>query len=345
MKTALICGVSGQDGAYLAKFLLNKGYRVVGTSRDAQVATFANLDRLSIKEHVERESMVLTDFRSTLQTIAKIRPDEIYNLAGQTSVGLSFQQPVEAMDSISVGTLNLLEAVRFLGNLDIRIYNASSSECFGDTEGEVASEKSAFRPRSPYAVAKAAAHWAVVNYRESYNLFAANGILFNHESPLRPERFVTKKIISAACRISTGNQCTVKLGNLMIQRDWGWAPEYVDAMWRMLQKPKPEDFVVATGRSYSLADFAATAFREVGLDWRNYVEADSQLHRPADIMCSKGNATKAYDELGWKSTYNMPDVVRMMIQAELNGRESVEVPSIHMDSTSVSNKKLQTEEV
>jgi GDPmannose 4,6-dehydratase len=317
MKTALICGVSGQDGAYLAKLLLEKGYRVFGTSRDAQASNFANLHRLSIADYVERESMVLTDFRSALQTIAKTKPDEIYNLAGQTSVGLSFQQPVETMDSISVSTLNLLEAVRFLGS-EIRVYSASSSECFGETGIEGASEQTPFRPRSPYAVAKAAAHWAVVNYREAYGLFAANGILFNHESPLRPERFVTKKIIRAACRIRRGSEHSVKLGNVAIQRDWGWAPEYVEAMWRILQQPKADDFVVATGVAYSLADFAAAAFGELGLDWRDHVEFDEQFQRPSDIRCSKGNAGKAHADLGWKATYTMPDVVRMMVQAELN---------------------------
>jgi GDPmannose 4,6-dehydratase len=321
MKTALICGVSGQDGAYLAKLLLEKGYRVCGTSRDAQVANFANLDRLSITDHVERESMVLTDFRSTLQTITKTKPDEVYNLAGQSSVALSFQQPVETIDSISVGTLNLLEAVRFLGS-DIRIYNASSSECFGDTGAEAATEQTPFHPRSPYAVAKAAAHWVTVNYRDAYGMFAANGILFNHESPLRPERFVTKKIVRAACRIRAGSQSTVKLGNLAIQRDWGWAPEYVEAMWRILQHRKPDDFVIATGSVYSLADFTAAAFGELGLDWRDHVELDHDLERPSDIMCSKGDAAKAHAELGWKSTYVMPDVVRMMVQAE---RSSVDV--------------------
>jgi GDPmannose 4,6-dehydratase len=316
MKTALICGVSGQDGAYLAKLLLEKGYHVVGTSRDAQVANFANLDRLSIADHVERESMVLTDFRSTLQTIAKVKPDEVYNLAGQSSVALSFQQPVETIESISVGTLNLLEAVRFLGS-ETRIYNASSSECFGDTGAEGASEQTPFHPRSPYAVAKAAAHWAVANYRDAYGLFAANGILFNHESPLRPERFVTKKIICAACRIRGGSLNAVKLGNLAIQRDWGWAPEYVEAMWRILQQPKADDFVIATGSAYSLADFAAAAFGELSLDWRDHVDVDQDLQRPSDIMFSKGNAGKAYAELRWKSSYTMPDVVRMMVEAEL----------------------------
>jgi GDPmannose 4,6-dehydratase len=224
------------------------------------------------------------------------------------------------MDSISVGTLNLLEAVRFLGS-DIKIYNASSSECFGDTGADAATEQTPFHPRSPYAVAKAAAHWAVVNYRDAYGLFAANGVLFNHESPLRPERFVTKKIICSACRIRAGKQNAVKLGNLAIQRDWGWAPEYVEAMWRILQQPKADDFVVATGSAYSLADFTAAAFGELGLDWHDHVELDNELQRPSEIMCSKGDARKAYAELGWKPSYTMPDVVRMMVQAKFDEGE------------------------
>jgi len=332
MKTALICGVSGQDGAYLAKLLLEKGYHVIGTSRDAQVGNFANLDQLSIADQVERQSMVLTDFRSTLQTIAKAKPDEVYNLAGQSSVALSFEQPVETMDSISVGTLNLLEAVRFLGS-GIRVYNASSGECFGDTADGAASEQTPFRPRSPYAVAKAAAHWAVVNYRDAYGLFAANGVLFNHESPLRPERFVTKKIICAACRIKTGSQYALKLGNLAIQRDWGWAPEYVEAMWRILQQPKADDFVIATGSAYSLADFVAAAFGELGLDWRDHVQIDQKLQRPSDIMFSKGDPQKACADLGWKSSYAMPDVVRLMVEAEFNGTRELAERTLPARST------------
>ena len=315
MRTALICGISGQDGAYLAKLLLEKGYRVVGTSRDALASSFFNLHQLSIFDDVELESMVLTDFRSALQTLEKTKPDEVYNLAGQSSVGLSFQQPVEAMESICIGTLNLLESIRFLGS-EIRLYNASSSECFGHTGLEAASEETPFRPRSPYAVAKAAAHWAVVNYRQAYGLFAANGILFNHDSPLRPERFVTKKIVSAACRIKAGQQQDIRLGDLAIRRDWGWAPEYVDAMWRIIQHSIPDDFVVATGSAYSLEEFVNAAFTQLGLDWRNYVEIDNTLARPSEIMCNRGNAAKAYAKLGWKPNYNMPDVVRMMVDDE-----------------------------
>ena len=237
-KRALISGISGQDGAYLAKLLLGKGYQVFGTARDAQMASFRNLETLGIRQQVTLLSMALNDFRSVLQTLSKAKPDEVYNLAGQSSVGLSFEQPVETLESISIGTLNLLEAIRFLQQ-PIRLYSAGSSECFGDTGGAPADETTSFHPRSPYAVAKSAAHWEVANYREAYSLFACTGILFNHESPLRPERFVTRKIISAACRIAAGSGEKLQLGNISIARDWGLASEYVDAMWRMLQQDDP----------------------------------------------------------------------------------------------------------
>ena len=222
MKKALICGVSGQDGTYLAKLLLEKGYEVFGGSRDAQMSSFNNLIKIGIKDNVKLVSINIHDFRSVLQTIIKIKPDEIYNLAGQSSVGLSFDQPVETLESIAVGTLNLLEAIRF-SQLPIRFYNAGSSECFGDTGDYAADENTPFRPRSPYAVAKATAYWEVANYREAYRLFACTGILFNHESPLRPERFVTQKIISTIRRISNGSNEKLNLGNIEIARDWGWA--------------------------------------------------------------------------------------------------------------------------
>lgn len=315
MKKALICGISGQDGAYLAQILLDKGYEVYGTVRDAQMATFYNLGRLGLRDRVRVESMALNDFRSVLQTLAKIKPDELYNLAGQSSVGLSFQQPVETLESISVGTLNILEAIRFV-DLPIRFYNAGSSECFGDTGGAAADETTPFRPRSPYAVAKATAFWEVANYREAYGLFACSGILFNHESPLRPERFVTKKIVSSACRIARGAQEKLSLGNISICRDWGWAPEYVEAMWRMLQQEKPDDFVIATGTTSSLEEFVAEAFSCVGLDWHDHVLTDPALLRPTDIAVGKGNPAKAYWQLGWKAEYVMRDVVRMMVQSE-----------------------------
>ena len=316
MKTALICGVSGQDGAYLARLLLGKDYRVVGTSRDAQVARFDNLKRLGVRDDIEYCSMVLTDFRSTLQTLARVKPEEVYNLAGQSSVGLSFDQPVETMESVSLGTLNLLEAVQFLAQ-PIRVYNASSTECYGETGIDGADETTPFRPRSPYAVAKAASHWTVVNYREAYGLFAANGILSNHKSPLRPERFVTRKIVCAACRIKAGTQCELRLGNLAVKRDWGWAPEYVEAMWRILQHDTPEDFVIATGQAHSLEEFVSYAFAALGLDWRDYVEVDPALYRPSEILLNRGNAAKARSKLGWEAKFAMDDVARMMVEAEL----------------------------
>jgi GDPmannose 4,6-dehydratase len=318
MKKALIFGISGQDGSYLAELLLSKGSEVYGASRDAQVASFNNLVRLGIRERISLESVSLVDFRSVLQALMKIQPDEVYNLAGQSSVALSFQQPVETLESIAQGTLNLLEAIRFTGR-PIRMYNAGSSECFGDT-GDRADETTPFRPRSPYAVAKAAAFWEVANYREAYGLFACSGILFNHESPLRPDRFVTKKIIAAACRIAAGSHEKLKLGNVSIERDWGWAPEYVEAMWLMLQHDQPEDYVVATGESHRLEEFVDSAFSCVGLDWRDHVAIDPSLLRPADISIGRANPTRAKERLGWRARYRMPDVVRMMVDAERDER-------------------------
>jgi GDPmannose 4,6-dehydratase len=315
-RRAMICGISGQDGSYLTQFLLSKGYEVYGTARDAQMSTFHNLTRLGIRDRVGTESMVLNDFRSVLQTLDKIKPDELYNLAGQSSVGLSFQQPVETLESISVGTLNLLEAIRFI-NSPIRFYNAGSSECFGDTCGSAADEATPFRPRSPYAVAKAAAFWEVANYREAYGLFACSGILFNHESPLRPERFVTKKIIAAACRIANGSGEKLELGNISISRDWGWAPEYVEAMWLMLQQDLPEDYVIATGETNSLEDFVAEAFKCVGLNWREHVKTDPSLFRPTEITLGLGNPDKAHKHLGWEAHRKMRDVVMLMVSEEL----------------------------
>lgn len=310
-KRALICGVSGQDGSYLAKLLLEKGCEVYGTSRDAQMCGFQNLDRLGIRRDVELESMAPNDFRSVLKTIAKIRPDEVYNLAGQSSVALSFEQPVETLESITLGTLNLLESIRFV-NPSIRFYNAGSSECFGDTNGVPADENTPFRPRSPYAVAKAAAFWEVANYREAYGIYACSGILFNHESPLRPERFVTQKVVSAASRIAAGSSERLQLGNLAIQRDWGWAPEYVEAMWLMLQQETVDDYVIATGQSNSLEVFVDEAFRIYGLDWREHVFTSKTLLRPTDILVGCGNPARARERLGWVAKSDMRDVVRMM---------------------------------
>lgn len=315
MKKALICGISGQDGAYLAKLLLDKGYIVCGTSRDAQMSSFNNLVRLGVHDQVKLVSMATTDFRSVLQVLTRFAPDEVYNLAGQSSVGLSFEQPVETLESMATATLNLLEAIRFMGQ-PIRFYNAGSSECFGNTGGEPADENTPFRPRSPYGVAKATAFWEVANYREAYGLFACSGILFNHESPLRPERFVTQKIVTAACRIAAGSRETLQLGNTAIERDWGWAPEYVEAMWRMLQQERPEDYVIATGASYPLESFIEAAFSAAGLDWHDHVIIDQSLFRPSEIARGQGNPTKARQQLGWQAQYQMPAVARMMVEAK-----------------------------
>jgi GDPmannose 4,6-dehydratase len=317
-KRALICGISGQDGAYLARLLLEKGYTVIGTSRDMQITPFQHLARLNIRDKIQFESMAITDFRSVLQVLIKVMPDEIYNLAGQSSVALSFQQPVETLESIGLGTLNLLEAVRFVDR-PVRIYSASSGECFGDTGGDAADELTPLRPRSPYAVAKSAAFWEVANYREAYGLFACSGLLFNHESPLRPERFVTRKVVAAACRIAAGNKEKLRLGNIDIQRDWGWAPEYVDAMWRMLQQAAPDDFVIATGESHSLRSFVAEAFSCVGLDWQDWVVTDENFMRPTDLAVGRANPEKAQRILGWRAQARMPQVVRMMVDAERSG--------------------------
>jgi len=318
VKTALILGVSGQDGAYLAQLLLDRGYTVFGGSRDAQMQSFANLARLGIRDRVAVESVSLNDFRSVIQTLSKIQPDEVYNLSGQSSVALSFEQPVETLESIAFGALNLLEAIRFNGRAT-KLYNAGSSECFGDLPAGPADETTPFRPRSPYAVAKAAAFWEVANYREAYDLFACSGILFNHESPLRPERFVTRKVIAAACRIAGGAKETLHLGDLGIARDWGWAPEYVEAMWLMLQQPEPDDYVVATGQTNRLEDFVAVAFAGLGLDWREHVVSDPGLARPNELRMSRANPTKAHAQLGWKAEYAMPDVVRLMMEREVRG--------------------------
>lgn len=320
-KRALICGISGQDGGYLARLLLDKGYEVFGTSRNVQSTNLDRLARLGIQDKVTLTSATLTDFRSILRTLADIRPVEVYNLSGQSSVGLSFDQPVETIESITVSTVNLIEAIRFLDD-KIRFYNAGSSECFGDTGSVAANEQTLFQPRSPYGVAKSAAHWIVRNYREAYGVFACSGILFNHESPLRPRQFVTQKIIDGACAIQAGTLDTLRLGNLDITRDWGWAPEYVDAMWRMLQTETPDDFVVATGEAHSLSEFAACAFETVGLDWRNHVSIDAGAFRPLDIAYNRGDASKAAAVLDWRATLTMPDIVKRMVAARLEQRSA-----------------------
>ena len=310
-KTALIFGISGQDGAYLSELLISQGYKVHGTSRDVEINEFLALKNLGIYEYVNLHSVSLTDFRSILKVIEKVCPDEIYNLAGQSSVGLSFEQPLETLESISIGTFNILESIRFMGG-DFLFYNACSSEAFGDNGNIPANENTPFRPKSPYGVAKASAFWQVSNYRESYGLSACSGILFNHESYLRPQRFVTQKICKAAARIAMGSKETLTLGDLSIKRDWGWAPEYVEAMWKMLNQKKQCDFVIATGKLSSLSEFVECAFSTLNLNWESHVKSNPKLYRPSEIRSIYGSPQKAIKELNWKAEKLMPEVAKLM---------------------------------
>jgi GDPmannose 4,6-dehydratase len=325
-KKALIFGVSGQDGALLAQLLLNKGYAVVGTSRDAQLSTFRNLDFLKISDKVRTVSANPVDFRSVLDVVSKTRPQEVYNLAGQSSVSLSFEQPVETFNSIGMANLTLLEVIRFLGDKTVRYYNAGSGECFGNTTTPAA-EETPFHPRSPYAMAKAAAFWQVANYREAYGLYACSGILFNHESALRPERFVTQKIVRAACRIANGSSEKLMLGNLEIERDWGWAPEYVDAIWKILQQEEPGDYVIATGLSCKLRDFVEAVFDLLDLRWEEHVDHSENLLRPSDILQSRARPSKAAALLNWRAETRYRDVARMLVAAELARLQEAKPPS------------------
>jgi GDPmannose 4,6-dehydratase len=314
-KKALIIGITGQDGAYLAQQLLAKGYAVTGSSRDVMASSFSNLNTLGIREQVKLISVSINDFRSVFNAIQSCDPDEIYNLAGQTSVGLSFEQPVEAIESIAIGTLNILEVIRVLGK-SVRFYNAGSSECFGETGTTPADENTPFAPRSPYAVAKSTAKWLINSYRESYGLYACTGILFNHESPLRPERFVTQKIIVGASKIKAGLIQKIQLGNLDICRDWGWAPEYVEAMWLMMQQNEPSDFVIATGRMESLTYFVSKAFEYFDLDWQKYVEINPSFFRPNEIQYSIGNPQRAIELLKWSKPTDIDGVIQKMCAAQ-----------------------------
>jgi GDPmannose 4,6-dehydratase len=312
-RRALVCGVSGQDGSYLAKRLLGKGDQLHGTSLSCDDDSLVNLTRLGIREQVTLSQLELTDTAAVRAAVEAAEPQEIYNLAGQSSVGLSFAKPFESIESIARGTLNLLEAMRALGG-GIRLFNAGSGETFGES-GQGADEKSRFQPRSPYAAAKVSAYWLLDAYREAYGLWACTGILFNHESPLRPERFVTQKIIAAACRIAAGSGERLQLGNLEVSRDWGWAPEFVEAMWAMLQTDEPEDLVLATGETNPLQGFLEAAFTQLGLEVAEHVESNPSLLRPADIRVARGNPARAKQTLGWQAQHRMADVVRLMIAA------------------------------
>lgn len=315
-RSAIITGITGQDGAYLAKNLLARGYSVIGTSRCLPLAADAPLTALRLADAVSFRSLDLTDQSAVAQLLAAVRPDEIYHLAGQSSVGRSFEIPAETTQSIIACTLNVLQAAHAVCP-GARIFHASSSECFGDLGGEKATEQTEMRPISPYGVAKAAAHRLVDFYREQHGLFAVNGILFNHESPLRSPRFVTCKIARAAAQIANEGRGMITLGDLHIVRDWGWAEEFVSAMVAMLQCQRPQNLVIATGTPVSLEEFVAAAFAAAGLDWRDHIARAPQFVRPSDSPWSAGDPSLAQREINWRATIAGCAVAEAMVRAEL----------------------------
>ncbi|MDA8335490.1 MAG: GDP-mannose 4,6-dehydratase [Peptococcaceae bacterium] len=314
--TSLITGITGQDGAYLAKLLLDKGYRVVGCYRRTSNPNFQRLSLLGIMDRVELVPMDLTDQGGIMRILREVKPDEIYNLAAQSFVGISFDQPITTAQINGIGVANLLEAVRAVGQ-GIRFYQASTSEMFGKVQAVPQNEATAFYPRSPYAAAKLYAHWMTVIYRESYDMYACCGILFNHESPLRGLEFVTRKITSTVAAIKSGREQQLKLGNLDAMRDWGYAPEYVEAMWLMLQQEHPKDFVISTGETHSVREFAEEAFACAGLSWHDHVVVDPAFLRPAEVDLLVGDSAKAKAHLGWKPRVTFKDLVRLMVEADL----------------------------
>jgi GDPmannose 4,6-dehydratase len=335
MKTALITGITGQDGAYLARLLLDKGYRVCGAYRRTSSVNFWRIEALGVARHpnLTLAEYDLTDLGCSVRLVEASGADEIYNLAAQSFVGVSFEQPITTATITGIGALHLLEAVRIV-NPKIRFYQASTSEMFGKAQAVPQSENTPFWPRSPYGVAKLFAHWSTVNYRESYGIFGASGILFNHESPLRGLEFVTRKITDAAAQISLGKLDVLELGNLDARRDWGYAADYVDGMWRMLQVGQPETYVLATGRTASVRDFAALSFRAAGfdIDWRGHgveetgacaksgrtlVRVNPKFYRPAEVDLLQGDAAKAQADLGWSASTGLEALCRMMVEADL----------------------------
>jgi GDPmannose 4,6-dehydratase len=319
-KKAFITGITGQDGSYLAELLLAKGYEVHGLIRRASTFNTKRIDHLYEDPHQSDQRLFLhygdlTDGSRLVTLLASIRPVEVYHLAAQSHVRVSFDEPEYTGDTTGMGTTRLLEAIRMIG-LDCRFYQASSSEMFGATPPPQ-NESTPFYPRSPYGAAKLYGYWMTRNYREAYEMFAVNGILFNHESPRRGETFVTRKITRAVAAIKLGKQDRLYLGNLSACRDWGYAPEYVEGMWRMLQADTPEDYVIATGTSYSVRDFVSLAFDHVGLDWEEYVDHDSRYERPTEVDSLIGDASKANTELGWKAQTHVPELVRIMVDADL----------------------------
>ncbi len=315
-KTALITGITGQDGAYLTKLLLDKGYSVYGMHRRSSTVTTERLQYLAVDKQVELLDGDLTDFSSILHAIEQARPREFYNLAAQSFVHTSFKQPILTAQVTGVGVLNCLEAIRTI-DPTIKFYQASTSEMFGKIRQQVQGEETPFHPRSPYGAAKMYGYWITVNYRESYNMFACNGILFNHESPLRGLEFVTRKVTDAAARIKLGKQKELRLGNIDAKRDWGYAGDYVEAMWLMLQQDEPDDYVVATGRTTTVRDMCKIAFAHVGLNYENYVIIDPKFYRPAEVDVLLGNPAKAKAKLGWKPKTTLEELITMMVDADM----------------------------
>ena len=321
MKKALITGITGQDGSYLAELLLSKGYEVHGIIRRASTFNTERLDHLYQDPHVHGVRLFLhygdlSDSVSLVKLLYELKPDEIYHLAAQSHVRVSFDIPEYTADITGVGTIRILEAIRETG-LATRFYQASSSEMFGKVAEVPQSETTPFHPRSPYGVAKVFAYWATVNYRESYDLFATNGILFNHESPRRGETFVTRKITRAVAYIKSGLQDKLFLGNLDSQRDWGYAREYVEAMWLMLQQEQPDDYVIATGETHTIREFCEVAFHHAGLDWQKHVAFDKRYLRPAEVDILIGNPAKARQVLGWEAKVKFKELVQLMVDADI----------------------------
>ena len=316
MKTALITGITGQDGAYLAEFLLAKNYRVVGAERRASTRNRMRLDELGITQDIEFADFDLADQGNMVRVLQRYEPDEVYNLAAQSFVALSFEQPIMTGDITGVGVTRLLESIRAV-NPSIKFYQASTSEMFGKAQEVPQNEATPFYPRSPYGVAKLYAHWTTVNYREAYDMFAASGILFNHESPLRGVEFVTRKITVAVANIKKGRQKELRLGNLDAKRDWGYAREYVAGMFEMLQQETPDDYVLATGETHTVEEFVVAAFSAVNLDWHDYVVIDPAFVRPAEVDLLLGDASKAKRVLGWQPRTTFEELVALMVEADL----------------------------
>ncbi|MFP6577105.1 MAG: GDP-mannose 4,6-dehydratase [Pirellulaceae bacterium] len=313
-RSALITGVTGQDGAYLTRFLLEQGYQVHGMVRRSSLEKFDRL--MSVRDQIELHQGDLLDQLSLIRLLERVEPGEVYNLAAQSFVPTSFEQPLLTGEFNALGVTRVLEAIRLV-DPSIRFYQASSSEMFGNIREEPQTETTPCWPRSPYGVAKVYGHWITINYRESYNLFACSGILFNHESPLRGKEFVTRKITDAVARIHHGIQKKLKLGNLDAQRDWGFSGDYVRAMWMMLQHDKPDDYVIATGEKRTVREFLQHAFDHVNLNWQDHVEVDPALLRPADVNTLCGDATKARQTLNWKPEVSFTELVTMMVEADL----------------------------